>query len=108
MVDWILCILAVVVEDKPSIFVIMWNAKVVSNHTVSIAKYGMNKIIVVKTHTMKTPHCAAGVLSNIKSDAHTVLQRCFQKNLLKSHSTLHLFPAWKYLSSLDNGLAATF
>ena len=77
MVDWILCILAVV-EDIPNIFLIMWNAKVVSNHTVSIAKYGMKKIMIMKTQNMNMPHCAAGVWSTIMSFDHIVLQICIQ------------------------------
>ena len=78
MVDWILCILAVVVEDIPSIFLIMWNAKVVSNHTVSIAKYGMKKIMIMKTLIMNRTHCVARVWSTIISFANIVLQICIQ------------------------------
>ena len=77
MVDWILCILAVV-EDIPSIFLITWNAKVVSNHTVSIAKYGMKTIMITKTQDMNRTHCFAGVWPTIMSFAQIVLQICLQ------------------------------
>ena len=77
MADWILCILAVV-EDIPSIFLITWNAKVVSNHTVSIAKYGMKTIMIMKTQDMNRTHCVAGVWPTIMSFAQIVLQICLQ------------------------------
>ena len=105
MSDWILCILADV-EDIPSIFLITWSAKVVSNHTVSTAKYRVKGIMITKTPSMNLPHCVAGVWSTIISFAHINLQICIQKNLAKSHSTLALyFTARKSLSRLDSGLA---
>ena len=90
MSDWMLCILADV-EDIPSIFLITWSARVVSNHTVSTVNHRVQGMMSVKTPIINWPHCPAGVRPTIISVAHINLQIYVQKNLEKSHSTLILY-----------------
>ena len=88
MSDWMLCILADV-EDIPSIFLITWSARIVSNLTVSNTSHRMMGMISVKTQIMRRRHFAAWEMSGVHiTGAHVNLQRYSQKKVEKIHSTL--------------------
>ena len=98
-----LCILADI-GDIPSIFLIAWSARTVSNHTVSSPRYikrGMNHLT---TLYMRKRHFAAREMSGVHiTGAHVTLQRYSQKKVEKIHSTLMGQSCWQSLSRSDAG-----
>ena len=88
MSDWMLCILADV-GDIPSIFLIAWSARTVSNLTVSSPRYIMRGMNIVTTLIMRWRHFAAWEMSGVHiTGAHVNLQRYSKKKVEKIHSTL--------------------